>query len=149
MRWIFNSCSLVLLSSHILPLIFLPLVSLDSFYQVTHFNSAVSMLKMLKMVLSWHWQLWNETDFPPAHLNRVAEVQRIHGFFAFLEVADIKVGQRMVDKSMHGAIGTVHVLVDHSRDEVWSEGDDKCLGIVVGKMVVVVGDSEIRSRNVS
>lgn len=57
-------------------------------------------------------------DFPPADLNGVAKVQWIQGFFAFLEVADIKIGQRMVDKSMHGAIRAVHVLVDHSRDEV-------------------------------
>lgn len=48
----------------------------------------------------------------------VAKVQWIRGFFAILEVADIKVGQRIVDKSMHGAIGAVHVLVDHPRDEV-------------------------------
>lgn len=79
-----------------------------------------------------------EIDFPPADLNRVTKVQWIHGFLAPLEVADIKVGQGMVDKSMHGAIRAVHVLVDHSRDEVWSEGDDKCLGIVVVKVVVGV-----------
>jgi len=83
------------------------------------------------IVLSWDWPLWTEFDFPPAHLNVVAKVQRIHWFFAFLEMADIKVGQRMVDKSMHGAIRAVHVLVDHPRDEVWREGDDKCLGVVV------------------
>lgn len=59
-----------------------------------------------------------EIDFPPADLNRVTKVQWIHGFLAPLEVADIKIGQRMVDKSMHGAIRAVHVLVDHSRDEV-------------------------------
>ena len=57
-------------------------------------------------------------DFSPADLNRVAKVQWIHGLFAFLEVADIKIRQRVVDKSMHGAIGAVHVLVDHPRDEV-------------------------------
>lgn len=48
----------------------------------------------------------------------VAKVQWIHGFFAFLEVTHIKVGQRMVDKPMHGAIRAVHVLVDHPRYEV-------------------------------
>lgn len=53
-------------------------------------------------------------------------------------MAYIKIGQRMVDKSMHWAICAVHVLVDHPRNEVWSEGDDKCLGIVVVKVVVVV-----------
>lgn len=62
----------------------------------------------------------------------IAKMQWIHGFFAFLEVAHIKVGQRVVDKAVHGAVRAVHVLVDHSRYEVWSEGDDKCLGIVVG-----------------
>ena len=57
-------------------------------------------------------------DFPPANLNRVAKLQWIHRFFAVLEVADIKTGQRVVDKSMHGAIWAVHVLVDHPRYEV-------------------------------
>lgn len=54
----------------------------------------------------------------------------IHGLFAILEMADIKIGQSMVDKSMHGTIRAVHVLVDHPRDEVRGEGDNKCLGIV-------------------
>lgn len=35
----------------------------------------------------------------------------------------------MVDKPMHGAVGAVHVLVDHPRDEVGSEGDDKRLRV--------------------
>lgn len=78
---------------------------------------------MLNLV-SWR----TETDLPPAHLDGVAEVQRVHGLFALLEVADVKVGQRVVDKSVHGAVGAVHVLVDHPRDEVWGEGDDKRLG---------------------
>lgn len=51
----------------------------------------------------------------------------------------------MVDKSMHGAIRAVHVLIDHPRDEVGSEGDDKCLGIVVGELVVGVGDQRIET----
>lgn len=80
--------------------------------------------------------MWAEVDFPPANLNGVAELQWIHGFFAFLEVADVKIGQRMVDKSMHGAIWAVHVLVDHPRYEVWSEGDDKCLGDVFEEAVI-------------
>lgn len=56
--------------------------------------------------------------FPPANLNTVAKVEWIHRFFAFLEVADIKIGQCMVDKSMHGAIRAVHILVNHPRYEV-------------------------------
>lgn len=49
----------------------------------------------------------------------------------------------MVHKSMHGAIRAVHVLVDHPRYEVRSEGNDKCLGIVVG---MGVGVHKIRTE---
>lgn len=54
----------------------------------------------------------------PTDFNRVTEVHRIHGFLTRLEMAYIKIGQCVVDKSMHGAIGAVHVLVDHPWDEV-------------------------------
>lgn len=60
----------------------------------------------------------DETDFPPADLNRVTKMQWIPRFLALLEMADIKIGQRMVDKSMHGTIGAVHILVNHPRNEV-------------------------------
>lgn len=63
----------------------------------------------------------------PTDFNRVTKTHWLHGFLTLLEMAYIKMGQRMIDKSMHGAIWAVHVLVDHPRDEVWSEGDDKCL----------------------
>lgn len=56
--------------------------------------------------------------FSPADFNRVAKVQWFSWFLALLEMAYIKMGQRMVDKPMHGAIWAVHVLVDHPRDEV-------------------------------
>lgn len=87
-------------------------------------------------------------DCPPADLYRVPQVQWIDGFFAFLEVADIKIGQRMVDKSMHGAIRAVHILVDHPRDEVWGEGDDKCLGSEAGKVVGGVKDQRLGTEMV-
>lgn len=102
---------------------------------------------MPKNVLPWNGQSKFEFDFPPADLYRVAKVQWIQGFFALLEVADIKIGKRMVDESMHGAIWAVHVLVDHPRDEVWSEGDNKCLGIGVGEVVVGVEVQKFREGN--
>lgn len=46
------------------------------------------------------------------------KVPLISGSLALLEVADIKIGQRMVDKPMHGTVRAVHVLVDQPRDEV-------------------------------
>lgn len=54
----------------------------------------------------------------PTDFNRVTKVHWIHGFLTPLEMAYIKMGQRMVDKSVHGAIWAIHVLVDHPRDEV-------------------------------
>lgn len=54
----------------------------------------------------------------PTDFNRVTKVHWIHGFLTLLEMAYIKMGQRMVDKSVHGAIWAIHVLVDHPRDEV-------------------------------
>lgn len=56
--------------------------------------------------------------FSPTDFNGVAEAQWFPGFLTLLEMADIKMGQRMVDKPVHGAIWAVHVLVDHPRDEV-------------------------------
>lgn len=47
---------------------------------------------------------------------------------AWLKVSDIEVGESVIDKAMHCSVGAVHVLIDQSRDEVRSEGDDKCLG---------------------
>lgn len=63
----------------------------------------------------------------PADLHRVAQVQLVQGFSAFLEAADIEEGQRVVNKAMHGAVRTVLVLVDHARDEIRGEGDDESL----------------------
>ncbi len=46
---------------------------------------------------------------------------------ARLEVTDVKVRQRVIDKAMHAAVRAVHVLVDEPWDEVRSEGDDEGL----------------------
>lgn len=46
---------------------------------------------------------------------------------AWLEVTDIKVGERVIDKAMHSSVGAVHVLVDESWDEVGGKSDDKRL----------------------
>lgn len=43
------------------------------------------------------------------------------------KVADIEVGQWVLCIATHGAIYTVHVLVNHSWDELRCEGDDECL----------------------
>lgn len=63
----------------------------------------------------------------PADLHRVAQVVLVLGFPAVLEEADIEEGQRVIDEAMHGAVRAVLVLVDHPRDEVGGEGDDKGL----------------------
>lgn len=81
----------------------------------------------------------------PAHLHGVAEVLRVHGLFALLEVADVEVGQRVVDEAVHGAVRAVHVLVHHPGDEVRGEGDDKRL--VGGGEVVGGWGVEIRGGN--
>lgn len=67
--------------------------------------------------------------FSPTDFDGVAEVQWFPGFLTLLEMAYVKMGQRVVDKAMHGAVWAVHVLVDHPRDEVGSEGDDKSLSV--------------------
>lgn len=63
----------------------------------------------------------------PANLHRKAQMQWVHGSSAHLKVASVEVGECVVDKSMHGAVRAVHILVDHPRDEVRRKGDDKCL----------------------
>lgn len=45
-----------------------------------------------------------------------------------LEVTDVEVRQSVIDKTVHGAIRAVHVLVEQPWDEVRGEGDDKGLG---------------------
>lgn len=57
----------------------------------------------------------------------VPQVRGVHGSFANLEVAYVEVGERVVDEAVHGPVRTVHVLVNHPRDEVWGEGDDERL----------------------
>lgn len=58
------------------------------------------------------------TVLSPANLNRVTQMNRIHGFFSILEVGDVKVGECVIHKPVHGTVGAVHVLVDHPGNEV-------------------------------
>lgn len=46
---------------------------------------------------------------------------------AGLEIGHVEVGECVVEEAVHGAIRTVHVLVDEPRDEVRCEGDYKGL----------------------
>ena len=67
------------------------------------------------------------TNFPlPADVNRIAQMQRIHRLLAILEVADVKIGEGVVHKAIHGAVRT-SVLVNQPGDEVRCEGNDKGL----------------------
>lgn len=63
----------------------------------------------------------------PANFNRIAQMQRIHWLLAILKVADVKIGEGVVHKAVHGAVGTVRVLVHQPGDEVRCEGNDKGL----------------------
>lgn len=65
----------------------------------------------------------------PADLHLVAQVHGLQGGRARLEVADVEVGQRVIDEAVHGAVRAVHVLVDQPRDEVRRKGDDEGLKV--------------------
>lgn len=47
-----------------------------------------------------------------------AQVERLQWGGTILEVTDIKVRQRVVDKSVHRPIWTVHVLIDQPWNKV-------------------------------
>lgn len=46
---------------------------------------------------------------------------------AWFEVAGVEVCQGVVCKAMHGACLTVQILIDHTRNELRCEGNDKSL----------------------
>ena len=61
----------------------------------------------------------------PAHGDPADEGGR--GRAARWEVADVEVGQRVLRVAVHGAVGAVHVLVQHAGNELRREGDDERL----------------------
>lgn len=63
----------------------------------------------------------------PAHVHCVAQMVWVVWLSAWLKVTDVEVGERVIDKAVHCAIGAVRVLVDESWDEVGGESDDERL----------------------
>lgn len=64
----------------------------------------------------------------PADVHLVAQVQRVVGRRALLEVADVEGGQGVADEAVHGPVLAVHVQVHQAGDEVGREGDHERLG---------------------
>lgn len=54
----------------------------------------------------------------PADVHMEAQVERIQWSGAVLEVTDVKVRQRVVEKAVHRPVWTVHVLIDQPWNKV-------------------------------
>lgn len=63
----------------------------------------------------------------PADVHKNAQIEGLQRGGAILKVTDIKIWERVVDKAVHGAIWTVHILIDQPWNKIGCEGDHECL----------------------
>lgn len=68
----------------------------------------------------------------PAYFHFISQVLWIDWVCLRLKVANIKVGECVIDEAMHGSIRAVHILVDKPWNEVRRERNHKCLGTEKG-----------------